>query len=293
MHSMAILIPYFGGWPVWINFFVESCRANRTIDWILFSDRDPPENRSPNVKHVKIAFPEYRKQLSRALGVEVGAEVPYKLCDVRPALALVHAELLRGYDFVGFSDLDVIYGDIRAFYDDDLLASHDLLSTSPERVSGHFCVMRNRPDVITAFQRARGWKRAMRRTDYVNFDERAFYNVLRGARARLLRRLGAKTIRCLFREAYSTPVATREMRWYWKDGRLSNEFYPDQEFMYLHFMYWHSNRWFASQTHVRPGAPAPWSQLEEVVRMDWRNARRDGFMISPAGIGPIEPKTYP
>lgn len=291
--SIAIVIAHFGPWPAWINFFIESCRANKSVQWILFSDADPPDNRSPNVNHVTIAFLDYRKQISRELGIEVGAEVPYKLCDIKPALPLIHAELLRSYDFVGFGDLDVIYGDIRAFYDDELLGNYDLLSTSPERVSGHFCLMRNRTDLITAFRRARGWKDAMRRTDNVGFDERAFYNVFRGAQARFLRPVGSPSVRCFFREAYSTPVATREMRWYWKDGRLSNEFYPDQGFMYLHFMSWHSNRWFAGQTHIRPGAAAPWSQLGDVVRMNWQDARRDGFMISPAGIEPIVPRTFP
>ena len=291
--SIAIIIAHFGPLPAWVNFFIESCRANKTVDWILFSDAAPPENRCANVRYVQIPFPDYRKELSRTLGVEVGAEIPYKLCDVKPALPFIHASLLRGYDFVGFGDLDVIYGDIRAFYDDEVLNNYDLLSTSPERISGHFCLMRNRPELITAFRRARGWKDAMTRTDNVGFDERAFYNVFRGARARLVRGWGVRPVRCFFREAYSTPAATREMRWYWKDGRLSNEFYPDQGFLYLHFMYWQSNRWFGGQRHIRPGAAAPWSQLDEVVRMDWRNARRDGFMISPAGIEPIEPRTYP
>jgi hypothetical protein len=291
--SIAILIPYFGAWPVWINFFIESCRANKTIDWILFSDADPPDNQCPNVKHVKVTFPDYRRQISQALGVEVGAEAPYKLCDVRPALALIHAELVRGYDFVGFGDLDVIYGDIRSIYDEGVLTNYDLLSTSPTRVSGHFCLMRNHPDIVTAFRRAPGWKDAMARTDYVNFDERAFYKVFRGTPARLLQGFGAPSVRCFFREAYSTPAATSEMRWYWKDGRLSNEFYPDVGFMYLHFMYWHSDRWLASQAHVRAGAAAPWSQLDEIVRMDWRDARSDGFMISPAGIEPITPRSFP
>ena len=291
--SIAIVIAHFGPWPVWVNFFLESCRANKTVNWILFSDADPPDNRCANVKHVTIDFREYRKQISRELGIEVEADDPYKLCDIKPALPLIHAELLGSYDFVGFGDLDVIYGDIRAIYDEHILSNYDLLSTSPDRVSGHFCLMRNRTDLITAFRRARGWKDAMSRRDNVGFDERAFYNVFRGARGRFLRPLGSPSMRCFFREAYSTPVATRDMRWYWKNGRLSNEFYPDQDFLYLHFMYWQSNRWFAGQKHVLPGAAAPWSQLEEVVRMDWRNARRDGFMISPAGIEPIEPRTYP
>lgn len=292
-HSIVILIPHFGPWPSWINFFVESCRANRSIDWILFSDAEPPENRASNVRHVRITFEDYREVVSRALGIRVGADEPYKLCDVRPALPFVHADLVRAYDFAGFGDLDVIYGDIGAFYNDEILAEYDILSSHADRVSGHFCVMRNSEDVVTAFRRVRGWTSAMERNDYVNFDERAFYNLFRGTGARLLQHLWPKRQRCLFREAYSTPTVTDRMRWYWEDGRLTNEFYPHHPFMYLHFMSWHSNRWFSSQGHVEPGAAAPWSLLPEVVRMDWREARRSGFMISPAGIEPIERPTYP
>lgn len=96
----------------------------------------------------------------------------------------------------------------------------------------------------------------------------------------------------LFREAYSTPGATDRMRWYWVDGVLTNEDYPHHPFMYLHFMSWHSNRWLDSQNHVRPGAKAPWQQLDQIVQMDWRRARKEGFMISPQGIQSIERATY-
>ena len=292
-QSIAILIPYFGQWPAWIDFFVESCRANRSIDWILFGDAEPPENRAPNVRHVRISFDDYKSLAGDALGISLRTDKPYKLCDLKPALAHVHADLVRGYDFVGFGDLDVIYGDIRAFYDRDLLDRFDVLSSHPDRVSGHFCLMRNRDDVVGAFKRSRGWKAAMEQPDYVDFDERSFYNLLRGPRTRLFGKWGHPPIRCLFREAYSTPAATNEMRWYWEKGRLTNEFYPHHPFLYLHFMSWHSNKWHGSQTHVQPGAAAPWSRLPQVVRMDWRDARRNGFMISPDGIEPIERRPYP
>jgi hypothetical protein len=291
-HKIAILIPYFGKWPAWINFFVESCRWNRAIDWIIFNDEPPPENQAPNVRHVRIAFPDYRDRLSEALGLQVGAEVPYKLCDVRPALPFVHAELVSRYDFVGTGDLDVIYGDIRSFYDDKLLAQYDLLSSHRDRVSGHFCLMRNREDVANAFRRVSGWKQAFRRTDYVNFDERAFYKLFVGSRRGLLGATADRSTRCFFQEAYSTPGATDRMRWYWKDGRLTNEFYPHHPFMYLHLMSWHSSRWLKYQPGAEPDAPAPWSLLPELVQMDWRDARKHGFMISPQGIGPIEVPQY-
>jgi hypothetical protein len=292
-HKIAILIPYFGEWPSWINFFVESCRWNRGINWFLINDRPPPENRARNVEHIRMTFPDYRDQLSDALGVKVGADIPYKLCDVRPALPFVHAELVRGFDFVGTGDLDVIYGDIGSFYDDALLDSYDLFSSHPDRISGHFTLMRNREDVVTAFRRVPGWERAFRRTDYVNFDERAFYNLFAGSRSALRITRPDRSVRCFFREAHSTPGATDSMRWYWKDGRLTNEFYPHHPFMYLHFMSWHSNRWYGDQPGADPDAPAPWSVLPEVVQMDWRDARKHGFMISPQGIQPIEIARYP
>lgn len=286
-YRIAVLIPYFGDWPPWIDFFVESCRSNRTIDWFLFSDCEPPRNRARNVRHVRIGFDEYKQVLSAALDIPVRADAPYKLCDVRPALAFVHSDLVRSYDFVGFGDLDVIYGDLRAFWDDATLDQHDLFSSHPDRVSGHLCLMRNREDIVGAFRRARGWKQAFQSKDYLNFDERAFFNLFRGLKGRLRRGLGLESCRCFFREAYSTPAPTDRMRWFWRNGRLTNEFYPHHPFMYLHFMSWHSNRWFSSQPGVRADSPAPWSLLDQIVRTEWRDARENGFMISPAGIEPI------
>lgn len=289
---IAILIPYFGDWPVWMDFFIESCRWNRDIDWILFNDRAPPENSAGNVRYERISFADYRAQLSAALGVKVTATDPYKLCDLRPALGFVHADMLRDYDFVGFGDLDVIYGDIRSFYDDALLSGYDLFSTHPDRVSGHLCLMRNREDVVTAFRKVRGWKDAFTRADHVAFDERAFFNLFAGQNRRFLPSKAPTSVRCFFREAYSTPAATQQMRWFWEKGRLTNEYYPHRGFLYLHFMSWHSNRWYADQPHVRPGADAPWARLSRVVDMDWRDARKEGFMISPEGIQRIARETY-
>lgn len=292
-NSIGIVIPYFGAWPPWIEFFLESCRANRTVNWILVSDLDPPENRSQNVRHVRIGFEEYRDRLSEAFGTGVNLKHAYKLCDFKPALPYVHRDLMSQFDFVGFGDLDVIYGDVRSFYEDRLLDQYDMLSTHRDRVSGHLFLMRNSERNITAFQRTPGWKDALHREDYAAFDERRFFNALQGRRARLLDKARVRRPRCLFEETYSTPAATNHMRWYWEGGRLTNEYYPHHPFMYLHFMSWHSARWLASQEHVEAGAAAPWARLDKVVQMDWRDGRKHGFMISPQGIQRIERPRYP
>jgi hypothetical protein len=290
--KVAILIPYFGKWPAWIDFFVESARANRTIDWILFSDAQPPENRAPNVRYVTISFDDYKARLSEAFGHDLSAIHPYKLCDFKPALPFVHEKLVRGYDFVGFGDLDVIYGDLRSFYDDRTLDNFDVLSSHQDRVSGHLCLMRNIESLVTLFERVPGWKDALRAEEYICFDERKLFNALQPRRRSLVGRRRADQPRSFFHEAYSTPGATDRMRWYWRKGVLTNEYYPQHPFMYLHFMSWHSNRWLDSQAHVQAGADAPWRRLEKIVQLDWRDARTNGFMVSPKGIQPIEEPRY-
>ena len=136
-RSILILIPHFGPWPEWIDFFVESCRANRSIDWVLISDQPPPENKAGNVRCLRTSFDDYQALVGRRLGIAFDPSAPYKLCDIRPALGAIHPDLIAGYDFFGFGDLDLIYGDIRAFYDEETLELYDALSTHAERVSGH------------------------------------------------------------------------------------------------------------------------------------------------------------
>jgi hypothetical protein len=126
----------------------------------------------------------------------------------------------------------------------------------------------------------------------VTFDERAFHNLFVGRNGRLLPSKAPPSIRCWFREAYSTPAPTTHMRWFWEEGRLTNEYYPYHPFLYLHFMNWHSSRWYAQQPHIAAGTKAPWSSLSKIVEMDWRKAGEEGFMISPAGIQEIARETY-
>lgn len=293
MDRILFLIPYFGAWPPWINHFVETCRTNRTIDWILIGDSPAPENTARNVRHLQMEFADYKHLVAKRLGIAFDPAQPYKLCDIRPALGLIHADLARGYDFIGFGDIDVIYGDLRAFFDPLTLSLYDVFSSHADRISGHLCLMRNTPEVTQAFMRARGWAKSLGRREYSAFDEQGFYRVFRPARRDLIGRLTRNPHRVLFRETYSTPGPTQRMAWYWQDGRLTNEFYPHHALMYLHFMSWHSNRWYSSQPHVAPGAQAPWNKLPHIVQADWRRARANGFMISPAGIGDIVRSSYP
>jgi len=288
---LILFAQWFGPWPEWIEFFVESCKWNRDIDWLIFTDQDPPDNDAPNVRYRKVGFAEHRALLGSAIALDLSNIPPIKLCDLKPVLGFVFARETDGYRNYGHCDIDLIFGNIRAFYTDAVLEKYQVLSTHDDRLSGHLAVLRNTSFNREAFRRIRSWKRKAVDPHNYGIDEYRFGNVF--VRPSPWRRLTEGRIPTLFEERYTTPLTRRPWldgthnyptRWYWRGGKLTAEGYGDREFIYIHFM-----NWKASTSHVVRGghSSAPWSRLERVVSMDWRDAAAEGFMISHDGIGPL------
>lgn len=258
---IKVLIPYFGAWPVWFRFFLESCAWNPHYRWVIFTDCGVPAELPANVRIVQLSFAEYCVLVSEQLGIGFAPSSPYKLCDIKPALAEVHADELEGVDFWAFGDIDVIYGDLAAYFTAERLAGHDLYSTHARRISGHFTLVRNRPDMNSAFRRIDGWQDAFESKEHRAFDERAYSKVfLRHKNSPGFVRTFAKALdpwlrRAEFVEAYSTPNAGIAWRdgssrfpqvWTWSRGRLSNDLDRKSIYPYFHFMTWkHEWRKFA------------------------------------------------
>ena len=182
-HSIVLIGVWFGPWPIWIDFFLLSCAANREIDWLIFTDQTPPESTPGNVRVVRIELAEYRRLIRTALSVPVHDSISgYKLCDFRPALGHVHYDWIRAYDFFGFTDFDVIYGDIRSIYDHQTLSIYDALSTHSKQVSGHLFIMRNTGELRQAFKYIPDWKAAVRAEVPTGFDQQIFYLFFKSGR---------------------------------------------------------------------------------------------------------------
>ena len=148
MQSIAIVIPYFGQWPRWFDWYLETCRYNSTIDWILFTDCNRPKNTPDNVHFHEMTLDTFNQRASEKLGLDIAITRPYKICDLRPAFAVIFERELNGYDFWAWGDTDVLYGDLRRFFSRSKLEKYDVLGLrryraishlsygSPRRVSG-------------------------------------------------------------------------------------------------------------------------------------------------------------
>jgi hypothetical protein len=293
--KILFLMPYFGCFPEWFRFYLESCRWNSTIDWLFFTDCPVPEDAPPNVRFVSISFQDYQQLVSDRLGIHFRTSSSYTVCNLRPAYGWIHQEYLDGYDYFGFGDVDVIYGDLRAFYTDSVL-SHNTISTHRDRVSGHLFLIKNTEQWINAFRKIPNWQELMSQPTNVPMDEGYFTKLLCG-RKRLppaLRNLWGTVDsykhRHLFQERFSTVLSDRPWmdgsynypeQWSWYRGKLTVE--TGQELMYLHFMNWKSSRYLRK----RYGDLAAWEALPRLIDPDFTDLSQ-GFCISPLGFTPLE-----
>lgn len=111
---------------------------NPTVDWYIITDNDDKYDYPSNVHKVMMTFDEVHQRFNEALNMDVALSRPYKFCDLRPTFGYVFPEIIEGYDFWGWCDVDLIWGDIRHFFTDALLDRYDRIS-----YWGHCSLCRN------------------------------------------------------------------------------------------------------------------------------------------------------
>jgi len=296
-HSIAIVIPYFGKWPEWIDFFMLSCKYNTSIDWYFFTDCGLPKCNPTNCHFYHMTFEEYKQLLRDRLKIDTKDLTPYKLCDYKPTYGFIHEELLNHYDFFGFGDIDVIYGDLYKFLFPTLL-KYNVFSTHKDRISGHFALFRNTQQYREAFKQVDNWQGILEDKNHHGFDEGKFSKLFRRRKKMstllfmimwLINPLHRKTY---FKEQYSTILAPipwidgvslkHPTKWIWEKGHLTNFDDSNREFMYLHFMNFKSDTWLKEELK-----PAKWSLLKSIIRDPFKNNIQK-FIIDEEGISVIK-----
>lgn len=278
MQRIILLIPYFGKWPRWMELYLDSIKRNETIDFFFITDCDTSVfNGINNIRFEASSFVEYINRFKKLLGDDINIPNPYKICDLRPFFALVHDDIIRNYDFFGWTDVDVLFGDIRSFYTENILRDYDALSTHEKRLSGHFALLRNNEKYRRMGYRIYRWKQALLNPEFVGIDEHGITHAMQmtvldkiaekfkfSTQTKFLntvRRL--KTQRHYFVEQYTTPFtpipwidgtvnSAQPDVWFYERGTISNSRDQGRKFMYLHLMNFKSGTWRADHT------PAPW-----------------------------------
>ena len=178
---LAIVATHFGHAPIWLPAFMRSCRENPDVRWLIYTDIEVGGPVPANVEIKPMQLREFNRRCSETLGATIDVQPTFlkKLSDLKPAYGLVFADDLRSFDFWAYSELDIIWGDIRYFMTDGLLSEHDLVSATHYKLCGHFTLFRNNERMNRAFEIVPDAIRIMADPRHFRLDERPFTQYLR------------------------------------------------------------------------------------------------------------------
>lgn len=136
-----LIVPFFGDLPPWMDKF-EAPQG-----YTLLLDMD---------------LKRFKERVKSKLDIEYpGLPGTGKVWDYRPALGLLYEEEIKTYDYWGHCDLDVVWGDMKAFLPDSTLNELDVYSSHHEYVCGCFSLYRNSQEVNEFFKTISGWQKQM------------------------------------------------------------------------------------------------------------------------------------
>jgi hypothetical protein len=238
--SIAVVVTYFGAVPAWMPAFLRSCEANPDVNWLICADFDAAVPTPPNVRIRPTDLREFNDRASGAVGatINIGQTSLRKVCDFKPVYGLMFADELRGFDWWAYSDLDVVWGDIRRFVTDDLLSNHIIVSPRQRKLGGHGTFLRNTEAVNRTFELIPNVLDQFLNPLYVRIDENILTHHLRELIARSSFKARPRiywkeemTISAAYQKALEANGADWALTW--RDGRAFDA--EGREVMYLHF----------------------------------------------------------
>ncbi|MEH7414344.1 DUF6625 family protein, partial [Neobacillus drentensis] len=138
--KICVIIPYFGKLPEHFELWYQSCANNKNIDWILITDVNRHFSPVENIRVINKNLNWVNDLIKNKIDNKYKIDSPYKLCDYKPLYGVLFEDLLGGYDYWGYCDMDLIFGDIKSYFSDGMIKQYDTM-----QIWGHFTLIKNDP----------------------------------------------------------------------------------------------------------------------------------------------------
>ena len=187
MPSVAIFIGRWGSWPGWMPLVLKSLSLNTWAHFILLSEAPPRALLPANVIFHNLSIESLEFKMREKVGLNVNLSVrdtsanggatgmsTAKTNDLKPMWGEVFADsLLRGYEWWGYLQEDVLLGDVTVCIPPWLLSQADVISpyVFPMNTSGVFMLLRNREAVNLAWRQSADAAHVLSSPRYLVFDE--------------------------------------------------------------------------------------------------------------------------
>ncbi len=251
-NSILLICVYMGKLPFWMPAFLVSCEYNQDINWFIVSNQSIPGEIPANVEFVNMSIRDFNILASDTLNfnVDIKSDYAYKINDIKVAYGEMFAEQIKKFVFWGYCDIDVVWGNIRKFITKEILDEYDVITSRVKRISGHFCLFKNRKEINELYRGIENIEEMMQDsvnhaideniTDYYMqiikpnwFHRVIFYYRLKNSRHPKLKIYWNKVLTTsgAHQRALGEGIANSFL---WKEGKT---FSADRknEFMYIHF----------------------------------------------------------
>lgn len=145
-NKICIIVAYFGTFPRYFPLWLKSCENNPTVDFLIVTDVTI-EKHPFNVIVYNTTLESIKNKASSILGFEVSLMRPYKMCDYKPMYGLLFSDNLKEYDYWGHCDVDLIFGDLKYFFE-----KYDLYKYDRFLPLGHLSLYKNNEEVNNRFK---------------------------------------------------------------------------------------------------------------------------------------------
>ena len=236
--SIILIVPYFGEWPVWFDAFLVSVKHNPTISWLCPTNCDIPSVHPENISFIKTDLTDLNLKVNKVVNANVPL-TPRKFCDLKPAYGKIFQEYISEYDFWGFTDLDIIWGNIRKFINNEILTSNDIISSRKNAISGHFTIIRNDEYFNNLFMQIPEYHEKLMVSKIQVCDEFHFTELLKDEVEKNNSKIAIYWPKVLLNEErkIDSHQDYHLDRWLWRNGMVFNTI-SNKEVMYLHFINW-------------------------------------------------------
>ena len=148
MKTIIYIIPYFGQFPDNFRLWLKSCSYNSSINWLIITDDKTNYNYPSNIKVIYTTFAKIQHRIQKMFDFQIELSTPYRLCDYKVAYGEIFKEEIKDFDFWGYCDIDMLWGDIRHFFTNELLNKYDRIG-----YLGHSTIYRNIPSINSLYRK--------------------------------------------------------------------------------------------------------------------------------------------
>ena len=159
---------HFGKRYPYFELHKKSLLNNKDYDFLLLSDQVEHDYQEGNIKHVRFTMEHANRLINERVSDRNVLIHPRKFCDYKIFFGVMFKEYLEGYDWYGYMDSDIVFGNINKYIPESAFHEYEIISNiskypgagefakdprCSENLFGPFTLLRNNDKIVNLYKK--------------------------------------------------------------------------------------------------------------------------------------------